>query len=279
MLAIQGLAPSRESLQRAEALALQALRIDDRLPEALLGAGACAPVPVGLGGSRSVQSTRHRATAELCRRSCQLGAREEPPRRSRGGYPRRRARSRARAARADIRPAHDAGVVFRRSSRASHRSGRSHDRHGSRLHADLPVAGDSAMAGGAPRGGGRNDGQEASVWPMATWSACTLRSLPSWAGPTRRARPRATWKHDGGRAASWGPDLVAAWAGVGDTARALDWLEAACRQKDASLIALGAPWFDCLRAEPRFQAVLREVGLPLAPSGSLTARSGSSPAA
>jgi hypothetical protein len=63
-----------------------------------------------------------------------------------------------------------------------------------------------------------------------------------------------------------GVALVAAWAGLGANCRALDWLEIACAERDASLILLGAPWFDPLRAEPRFQAVLRKVELSSVPS-------------
>jgi hypothetical protein len=47
---------------------------------------------------------------------------------------------------------------------------------------------------------------------------------------------------------------------------ALGCLETACREKDASLILLGTPWFDALRPEPRFQEVLREVRLPSRPA-------------
>lgn len=54
---------------------------------------------------------------------------------------------------------------------------------------------------------------------------------------------------------------MSAWAGVGDTDRALDWLETACEARNASLVLLRMPWFDGLQAEPRFQAVLRQVGL------------------
>ena len=58
-----------------------------------------------------------------------------------------------------------------------------------------------------------------------------------------------------------GTALVSAWVGVGETDRALDWLETACEERNASLVLLSVPWFDTLRAEPRFQAVLRTVGL------------------
>ena len=68
----------------------------------------------------------------------------------------------------------------------------------------------------------------------------------------------AKW-HDGSQ--RQGLALVTAWVGAGDTGRALDWLETACEARNASLVLLRTPWFDRLRAEPRFQVVLRQVGL------------------
>lgn len=65
------------------------------------------------------------------------------------------------------------------------------------------------------------------------------------------------------REASWiaGIALVSAWAGAGERDRALDWLEASFRARDASLILLRAHWFAPLRSQPRFDAVARAVGL------------------
>ena len=50
------------------------------------------------------------------------------------------------------------------------------------------------------------------------------------------------------------------WPGI---ARSLDWLETACAERDPNMLATGiSPIFDPLRAEPRFQALLRKMNLP-----------------
>jgi TolB-like protein/Tfp pilus assembly protein PilF len=55
-------------------------------------------------------------------------------------------------------------------------------------------------------------------------------------------------------------DIYAQW---GDTARALDWLEAATRKRDPYLAYTKVnPFFDPLRNEPRFQAVLQALKFP-----------------
>ena len=50
---------------------------------------------------------------------------------------------------------------------------------------------------------------------------------------------------------------------VGDNARALDWLEKAYAERDPSMTYISCmPLWDPLRAEPRFQALLRRMNLP-----------------
>jgi TolB-like protein/Flp pilus assembly protein TadD len=49
---------------------------------------------------------------------------------------------------------------------------------------------------------------------------------------------------------------------AGDKARALDWLEKGPAVRDPSMVYLGIGWYDSLRAEPRFQALLRKMNLP-----------------
>ena len=52
-------------------------------------------------------------------------------------------------------------------------------------------------------------------------------------------------------------------AGVGDKARAIEWLERAYQEHDFSLVFLEvAPWFENLRGEARFQQLLRRMKLP-----------------
>jgi hypothetical protein len=55
----------------------------------------------------------------------------------------------------------------------------------------------------------------------------------------------------------------AVYAQWGQTARALDWLEAAMRNRDPYLVQLRMdPLFDPLREEPRLQAIERELKFP-----------------
>jgi tetratricopeptide (TPR) repeat protein len=58
-------------------------------------------------------------------------------------------------------------------------------------------------------------------------------------------------------------DVGLNYAMAGDRARALDWLEKACAERDPTMVYLGIhPVLDPLRAEPRFKALLREMNLP-----------------
>jgi tetratricopeptide (TPR) repeat protein len=50
---------------------------------------------------------------------------------------------------------------------------------------------------------------------------------------------------------------------AGDTGRAIDWLEKAYEEHDPNLPYLGMPLYDPLRSNPRFQDLLRRIGLPL----------------
>jgi len=50
---------------------------------------------------------------------------------------------------------------------------------------------------------------------------------------------------------------------AGDKDRAIDWLYKAYEVHDSSLAYLGLPRWDPLRSDPRFQALLRRIGLPL----------------
>jgi tetratricopeptide (TPR) repeat protein len=53
--------------------------------------------------------------------------------------------------------------------------------------------------------------------------------------------------------------------GLGDTARALDWLERGYRERAMIMIFLAWPVFDPLRGQPRFQEIVRAIGLTIPP--------------
>ncbi len=59
--------------------------------------------------------------------------------------------------------------------------------------------------------------------------------------------------------------VAAVYAGFGDKELTLDWLEKAYEERGTWMIFLNVhPYFDFLRAEPRFQNLLRKMGLPKA---------------
>ncbi len=50
---------------------------------------------------------------------------------------------------------------------------------------------------------------------------------------------------------------------AGYTTRAIDWLEKAYEDRDPNLPYLGKPVWDSARDDPRFQALLLRIGLPV----------------
>ena len=82
-----------------------------------------------------------------------------------------------------------------------------------------------------------------------------------YAGALRQATEVELAKHghEGGVAF----DAASSYAMAGDRARALDWLEKAYAERDPNMPYISClPIFDPLRAEPRFQALLRKMNLP-----------------
>ena len=58
-------------------------------------------------------------------------------------------------------------------------------------------------------------------------------------------------------------DVAAYYLEAGDKARALDWLEKGYEVRDPSMPVIGmGPFFDALRSEPRYQALLKRMNLP-----------------
>ena len=84
-----------------------------------------------------------------------------------------------------------------------------------------------------------------------------------YAGAWRRAAEVEAERH--GKRPGAAIDIVQNYLFSGDTAHALDWLEKACDDRDPSMPYIGCmPIFDPLRSEPRFQALVRKLGLPQA---------------
>jgi len=54
---------------------------------------------------------------------------------------------------------------------------------------------------------------------------------------------------------------------AGDYNRAIDWLEEAYEARDPNLPYIGQPLYDPLRSNPRFQRLVRQIGLPLDDTG------------
>jgi hypothetical protein len=58
-------------------------------------------------------------------------------------------------------------------------------------------------------------------------------------------------------------DIAIAYSLAGESGRALYWLEQGYEERDPAMPYLGvAPVFDPLRNDPRFQALVRRMGLP-----------------
>ena len=57
--------------------------------------------------------------------------------------------------------------------------------------------------------------------------------------------------------------LAHRWMYAGDKDRALDWLDKAYETHDPNMPYLGKPIYDPLRSDPRFQALLRKMNLPV----------------
>jgi serine/threonine-protein kinase len=53
--------------------------------------------------------------------------------------------------------------------------------------------------------------------------------------------------------------------GLGDTSRALDWLERGYRERSFFMTFLDEPFFDPLRGQPRFERIVHDIGLTIAP--------------
>jgi TolB-like protein/Tfp pilus assembly protein PilF len=82
-----------------------------------------------------------------------------------------------------------------------------------------------------------------------------------YAEALRKATEVELAKHAGEGAVAW--DAGTNYAMAGDRALALDWLEKAFADRDPNMPFIGCnPVFDSVRAEPRFQALLRKMGLP-----------------
>jgi len=82
-----------------------------------------------------------------------------------------------------------------------------------------------------------------------------------YAGAWRQANEAEPAKHRDEAGVAW--DIGANYALAGDRVHALDWLEKAYAERDPGMPFISCnPIFDPLRAEPRFQALLRRMNLP-----------------
>jgi serine/threonine-protein kinase len=84
-------------------------------------------------------------------------------------------------------------------------------------------------------------------------------------GDYREARRRVADMWAGLASATYVPPGAIAWqyAAGGEDSLALDWLERALEERDPNMPYLAAdPFYDPLRDNPRFQALLRRMNLP-----------------
>jgi tetratricopeptide (TPR) repeat protein len=57
-------------------------------------------------------------------------------------------------------------------------------------------------------------------------------------------------------------DIADLYLEAGEKVQALDWLEKGVEVRDPNMPYLGVPFYDSLRSDPRFQALLRRMNLP-----------------
>jgi hypothetical protein len=58
-------------------------------------------------------------------------------------------------------------------------------------------------------------------------------------------------------------DIAAAYMGLGEKQRALEWLAKACEERSGFLIYIQCDRrFDGLGSDPRYEALLKQIGLP-----------------
>jgi TolB-like protein/lipoprotein NlpI len=72
-------------------------------------------------------------------------------------------------------------------------------------------------------------------------------------------------------------DIASLYVEAGETSRAVDWLEKGYEVRDQSMPYIGWPPLDPLRSDPRFQALLRKMNLPVAPPDSTPRPTGVAP--
>jgi TolB-like protein/Tfp pilus assembly protein PilF len=81
-----------------------------------------------------------------------------------------------------------------------------------------------------------------------------------WKGAMRQAAARFEDLRKNGYASPF--KIAQFYASIGDDAQAFHWLDIADREHDRLLLAMGAPQFDGMRADPRFAQLAHKVGLP-----------------
>jgi TolB-like protein/DNA-binding winged helix-turn-helix (wHTH) protein/Flp pilus assembly protein TadD len=88
------------------------------------------------------------------------------------------------------------------------------------------------------------------------WKAMLREGVEGWSAALESAK-------DPGEAEAVAVIVASQWARLGEKEKALAWLERSYPSHDFLLAFLGVdPLFDPLRAEPRFQALIRKIGLP-----------------
>jgi hypothetical protein len=67
-------------------------------------------------------------------------------------------------------------------------------------------------------------------------------------------------------------DVASVYVGLGDLEQAFQWLEKACERREYLVLLKVGPGFDPLRSDPRFDQLLRKVGLQLRTTSSGSSR-------
>jgi adenylate cyclase len=257
-LGLNGVAPPAELLPKAEAAALKALELDETLPEAHLS----------LGVSRMWHDWDFPAAEREFRRALELNPSQAQGHMWLGLYLSIAGRNEEALEEGNLAIKYDPlSAIYRVMVARLHREARDYDAAEGLLREALALDPTSAFAhsslGYVYSLSSRHEEAIAEIEKM------TAQGGPLWglgfvyarAGREDEARAILEELNEReGYVPATGPALI--YVGLGDHDKAFEWLERAYEERSVTLVFVDSPIWDPLRSDPRFQDLLRRIGLP-----------------